>query len=80
MQLTMRTGAVIGVAALAACSQSGQDNSAAMNANSAAATEETVLPADESSVGADTLGNQLNQLNESGAHQSSETTNQDNGN
>lgn len=79
MQLTMRIGAAMGFV-LAACSQSGQDNGANMDANSAAASEETVLPPDESSMGADTLGNQLNQLNESSADQSAGTTNEANAN
>ena len=57
MRLTIRIGVAIGIAALTACAQSGQDNSTAT---------ETVLPPDESSsAGSDTLGTQLDQLNES---------------
>ncbi|HEU0285053.1 MAG TPA: hypothetical protein VFR52_07920 [Sphingomicrobium sp.] len=62
MQLTMRLGAAISIAALGACSS---EDTYADNADSNAAytTNETVLPADDAP--ADTLGNQLNQLNES---------------
>ena len=62
MQLTMRLGAAIFIAALGACSS---EDTYADNAESNAAytTNETVLPADDA--GADTLGNQLEQLNES---------------
>lgn len=66
MRLTIRIGVAIGIAALAACAQSGQDNSTATDANAEMTADETVLPPDESSsAGSDTLGNQLNQLNES---------------
>jgi hypothetical protein len=65
MRLTIRLGVAIGIAALAACAQSGQDNSTATDANAGMTADETVLPPDDSSAGADTLGNQLNQLNES---------------
>ena len=62
MRLTMRIGAAISIAALGACSS---EDTYADNADSNAAytTNETVLPADDA--GADTLGNQMNQLNES---------------
>ena len=65
MTLTLKLGAAaIGVAALAACSQSGQDNSAEnMDSNSAMTANETVLPVDDAAGNADTLGNQLDQLN-----------------
>lgn len=55
-------------AALAACSQTNQDNTA-VNADVGvdANVGETVLPADDASGETDTLGNQLNQLNDSGA-------------
>lgn len=66
MRLTIKLGVAIGIAALAACAQSGQDNSTATDANAGMTADETVLPPDESSsAGSDTLGNQLNQLNES---------------
>lgn len=65
MRLTIRLGVAIGIAALAACAQSGQDNSTATDANAEMTADETVLPPDDSSGGADTLGNQLDQLNES---------------
>ena len=66
MRLTIRLGVAIGIAALAACAQSGQDNSSATDANAGMTADETVLPPDDSSsAAADTLGNQLNQLNES---------------
>ena len=66
MRLTIRIGVAIGIAALTACAQSGQDNATATDANAEMTADETVLPPDESSsAGSDTLGNQLNQLNES---------------
>ena len=65
MKLTMSVGAAFGFAALAGCSQSGQDNySDNADANAAYTTNDSVLPADENAAGADTLGNQMNQLNE----------------
>jgi hypothetical protein len=62
MQLTMRLGAAISIAALGACSS---EDTYADNADSNAAytTNETVLPADDSA-STDTLGNQMDQLNE----------------
>ena len=71
MKLTLRIGAAIGIVALAACSQSGQDNAANLESDTQMSANETVLPADEGGAESDTLGNQLNQLNESG----SDTTN-----
>ena len=65
MRLTIRLGVAIGIAALTACAQSGQDNSTATDVNAGMTADETVLPPDDSSAGSDTLGNQLNQLNES---------------
>ncbi|QNP45411.1 hypothetical protein H9L14_12570 [Sphingomonas sediminicola] len=47
MKLTLRIGAAIGIVALAACSQSGQDNAANMESDTQMSTNETVLPADE---------------------------------
>lgn len=79
MRLTIRLGVAIGIAALAACAQSDQDNSTAADANAGMTADETVLPPNDSSVGADTLGNQLDQLNESDtaetANDSNVTTN-----
>ena len=74
MQLTMRVGAAMGIVAIAGCSQSTtQDNTANVDANSAMTVNEPA-PAPDNAVGeSDTLGNQLNQLNESG----SETANSD---
>jgi len=65
MKLVIRIGAAaLGLAALSACGQSGQDNTADLDANLAA--DEAVLPPDETAGPADTLGNQLEQLNETG--------------
>ena len=79
MRLTIRLGVAIGIAALAACAQSDQDNSTAADANAGMTADETVLPPNDSSAGADTLGNQLDQLNESDtaetANDSNVTTN-----
>ena len=66
MKLTLRIGAAMGIVALTGCGQSGQDaysENADMNAEYA---NETVLPPDDNAGGTDTLGNQMNQLNESG--------------
>jgi hypothetical protein len=64
MKLTMRLGAAISIAALGACSS---EDTYADNAdtNAAYTTNETVLPADDNAMDADTLGNQMDQLNES---------------
>jgi hypothetical protein len=70
MKLTLRVGAAMGIIALAGCSQGSQDNyseNADMNAGYA---NETVLPPDENTPESDTLGNQMNQLNESDANMS----------
>lgn len=75
MRLTIRLGVAIGIAALAACAQSGQDNSTATDANAGMTADETVLPPDDSGAGSDTLGNQLDQLNESGGGNVAETEN-----
>ena len=66
MKLVMRLGAAaIGLAALSACGQ--QDNAAEnMDANMGMMSNESVLPIDDNAAGADTLGNQMNQLNETG--------------
>ena len=78
MTLTLKFGTAIGIAALAACSQSGQDNNAEnMDANMGVTANETVLPVEDNAANADTLGNQMNQLNESdtGGNTSENTTN-----
>lgn len=68
MKLTMTFGAAIGIAALAACGQSGQDNFAEnADANVGFMTNESVLPPDDNAAMTDTLGNQMDQLNESDA-------------
>jgi len=72
MKLTMTIGAAMSIAALTGCSQSDQDN-VSSDANAEMMANETVLPPDESG-GTDTLGNQLDQLNESGQDNMSETT------
>lgn len=65
MKLTIRFGMAIGIVALAAC---GQDEYAEnVDANAAYTANETVLPADENIADADTLDNQMNQLNETDA-------------
>ena len=66
MKLTMRIGAAMSIAALTACSQSGQDNTAGTDANAGVMADETVLPPDENAGETDTLGNQLDQLNDTG--------------
>ena len=66
MKLTMRIGAAMSIAALTACSQSGQDDTAGTDTNAEMMANETVLPPDESTGATDTLGNQLDQLNETG--------------
>lgn len=75
MKLTLRIGAAIGIVALAACAQSGQDNAANMESDTQMSTNETVLPADEGGAESDTLGNQLNQLNETGSDTTNATEN-----
>jgi hypothetical protein len=67
MKLVMRFGAVVSLAALGACSQTGQDNNPQnIDSNSAMTANESAVPVSDNAAGADTLGNQLNQLNESG--------------
>ena len=72
MKLTMTIGAAMSIAALTGCSQSDQDN-VSSDANAEMMANETVLPPDDGA-GTDTLGNQLDQLNESGQDNMSETT------
>ena len=65
MKLVIRLGAAIGLVALSACGQDGQDDAAGnMDANGAMTANESVLPIDDNAAGGDTLGNQLDQLNE----------------
>lgn len=76
MKLTLRIGAAMGIIALAGCSQGSQDNytdNADMNAGYA---NETVLPPDENMAGSDTLGNQMNQLNDSDMNMSNTDVNE----
>ena len=73
MKLTMTIGAAMGLAALTGCSQSGQDN-VSTDANAEVMADETVLPPDDSAGPTDTLGNQLDQLNETGQDNMSNTT------
>lgn len=75
MKLTLRIGAAIGIVALAACSQASQENAANMEADTQMSTNETVLPADEGGTETDTLGNQLNQLDENAADAANTTEN-----
>ena len=72
MKLTMTIGAAMSIAALTGCSQSDQDNMSS-DANAEMMANETVLPPDDGAV-TDTLGNQLDQLNETGQDNISETT------
>ena len=75
MKLTLRIGAAISIVALAACSQSGQDNTANLESDTQMSTNETVLPADEGGAESDTLGNQLNQLDDNAADATNTTEN-----
>ena len=72
MKLTMTIGAAMSLAALAGCSQNDQD-SVSSDANAEMMADETVLPPDDGA-GTDTLGNQLDQLNETGQDNMSKTT------
>jgi hypothetical protein len=59
--------AAAGFAMLGACSVKTEDNAADSADANAVLTEETAAPVAENTAGTDTLGNQLNQLNESDA-------------
>ena len=72
MKLTMTIGAAMSIAALTGCSQNDPDNMSS-DANAEMMANETVLPPDDGA-GTDTLGNQLDQLNETGQDNMSETT------
>ena len=75
MKLTLRIGAAIGIVALAACSQANRDNATNMESDTQMSTNETVLPADEGGTETDTLGNQLNQLDENAGEATNATEN-----
>ena len=75
MKLTLRVGAAMGIIALTGCSQGSQDNYADNADMNSGYANETVLPPDENTTGADTLGNQMNQLNDSDMNMSNTTTN-----
>ncbi len=67
MKLVIRLGAAVALVALSACGQNGQEGAAEnMDANAAMPADGQVLPIDDNAAGMDTLGNQLNQLNETG--------------
>ena len=66
MKLILSFAATAGLAALAACSANQDNNAANMDANAGAETGGPVLPVEDNAAGTDTLGNQLNQLNETG--------------
>lgn len=65
MKLTFSFAATAGLAALAACSAN-QDNVAANIDSNTETAGGPVLPIEDNAAEADTLGNQLNQLNETG--------------
>jgi hypothetical protein len=59
--------AAAGFAMIGACTVKTEDNAAdSVDTNTAVAPSENNAPAPESTAGSDTLGNQLNQLNQSG--------------
>ncbi len=67
MKLMIRLGAAVGLVALSACGQNdGGDAAENMDANSAMTGDQSVLPIEDNAAGTDTLGNQLDQLNQSG--------------
>jgi len=70
--------AAAGFAMLGACTVKTENNTAEnadSNAAAATPTGENAAPAADNSAGSDTLGNQLNQLNESDASAANETEN-----
>ena len=68
--------AAAGFAMLGACTVKTEDNSAeSLDSNSAMTAGESTAPVAENAAGADTLGNQLNQLNESDAAAAAEESN-----
>jgi hypothetical protein len=79
MKLTLRIGAAVGIVAIAGCSQGGQNNTENVDMNAGYANE-TVLPPDENAAGTDTLGNQMNQLNEGDMNMSNADMNSSSGN
>jgi len=78
MKLTLRIGAAVGIVAIAGCSQGGQNNTENVDMNAGYANE-TVLPPDENAAGTDTLGNQMNQLNEGDMNMSNADMNSSSG-
>ena len=79
MKLTLTFGAALSLAALAGCSQSGQDNAANADANAGMTASEGVLPVEDNVGNADTLGNQLDQLDNGGNQAGNEATDAGNG-
>ena len=77
MNLVMRFGAALSIAALSACSVTQQDNNADTVDANATAPADTQAPAPEATGPSDTLGNQLNQLNsnDSGTADSNSSSN-----
>ena len=67
--------AAAGFAMVGACSVKTEDNSAENSDAAAIPTSETSAPPSDNTAGVDTLGNQLNQLNESDAEAANEAAN-----
>lgn len=66
MKLILSFAATAALAGVAACSPTNQDNAAAnLDSNSGGPEGGSVLPIDDNQATADTLGNQLDQLNRS---------------
>ncbi len=67
MKLVIRIGAAVALVALSACGQDANEGAADnMDANAAMPADGQVLPIEDNAAGMDTLGNQLDQLNETG--------------
>ena len=78
MKLVIKLGAAIGLVALSACGQAGQDEAAdTTDANAGMSAGEGALPVDENAAGTDTLGNQLNQLNQTDSTSANAATGED---
>lgn len=68
--------AAAGFAMIGACSVETEDKTAEnADSNSIVTSDEAAAPATDNAVGTDTLGNQLNQLNESDAASANEAAN-----
>lgn len=68
--------AAAGFAMIGACTVKTEDNAADQaDTNSALTAEESAAPATENTAGSDTLGNQLNQLNESNSGADNQVSN-----